>query len=109
MAARPCRVAAPAAVAVPVRVARREITIPTRKITEATRNGHCGPNQNAARPIGATSAPATVPYTLARAPTWERPNPSGSSRGTAAERATPYARESASTPKAAGYSPKPWM
>ncbi len=35
--------------------------MPTRKITDATRSGHCGPNQNAASPIGATSAPATVP------------------------------------------------
>ena len=40
---------------------RSAITMPTRKITDATRSGHCGPNQNAARPIGATTAPAIVP------------------------------------------------
>ena len=32
-----------------------------RSMTEATRSGHCGPNQNAASPSGATNAPATVP------------------------------------------------
>jgi hypothetical protein len=37
------------------------MTMPITKITDATRSGHCGPNQNAARPIGATTAPANVP------------------------------------------------
>ncbi|BCB81133.1 hypothetical protein Pflav_075430 [Phytohabitans flavus] len=69
---------------------------------DATRSGHCGPNRKASRPIGVTAAPAIMPNTPARAAAWDSPMPSGSSRGTAAERATPYARESASTPNAAG-------
>ena len=40
---------------------RSAITMPTTKITAATRSDHCGPTQNAASPIGATTAPANVP------------------------------------------------
>ena len=60
-------------------------------------------------PSGATTAPARVPNTEARAPASDSPSPSGSTRGTAALRATPYARDSTSIPNAAGYSVKPPM
>jgi hypothetical protein len=63
--------------------------MPMTKMTVAMRSGHCGPIHTATAPIGATRMPATAPYTEARAPASDSPRPAGSSRGTAALRATP--------------------
>ena len=88
---------------------RRAITMPATNTTMATRSVHCGPNWNASAPTGAATAPARVPNTEARAPASDSPSPAGSTRGTAALRATPYARDRTSIPNAAGYTVKPPM
>ncbi len=77
-------------------------TMPNTNTSIDSRSGHCGAEPDGGQPERRDDRTGDRAEDDARAPASDSPRPSGSSRGTAALRATPYARDSTSMPNAAG-------
>jgi hypothetical protein len=78
------------------------------KTKNANRSDHCEPNVEARPASGAAMAAPTTPASEILLLAFTRLSPLGSRRGTVAARATPYALEETSTPRAVGNIAMDW-
>ncbi len=80
----------------------KDSNVPARNTAQAAYSGHFSPSRCSPAPAGAARPVASNPASVTRELALTREIRGGSSRGTTAERMTPYALEETSTPSAAG-------